>query len=94
MTQWMPEVAVSRIKENPRLDELLTIFLLFIELCPGEFHIKRDNQGTSDIIVVKVWQTFTFLPHPSSRLGDFIPHNVDLLRKTHEIILNLKHHHL
>lgn len=61
-----------------RLLSLLTIFLLFIELCLWEFHIKCDNEGTSDVIVVKVWQALAFLPHPGSRLGDLISHNMDL----------------
>lgn len=63
---------------TPEVAAALTLFLLFIELCLWEIHIKRDNKGSSDVIVVKVWQALAFLPHPGSRLGDLISHDVDL----------------
>lgn len=73
---------------------LLTNFLLFIELCLWEFHIKCDNEGTSDVIVVKVWQALAFLPHPGSRLGDLISHNMDLPCKNTTANMKMNYHSL
>lgn len=57
---------------------MLTILLLFIKLCLRKVHIKCDDEGTSDVYVVKVWQALAFLPHSSTRLGDLISHYMDL----------------
>lgn len=57
---------------------LLTIFLLVVELCLRKLHIEGDDEGTSDVDVVKVGQTFSFLPHASARFGDLVSHYVDL----------------
>lgn len=56
----------------------LTILLLFIQLGLRELHIEGDDERTTDIDVVKVWQPLSFLPHTSTRLGDLVSDYVDL----------------
>ena len=57
---------------------LLTLLLILIQLRLGELHVEADDQGTSDVDVVDVGQTFSFLPQPSARLGDLVSHDMDL----------------
>ena len=57
---------------------LLTLFLIVIQLCLWELDVEGDNERATDVVVVEVGQAFSFLPHPSTRLSDLVPHNVDL----------------
>lgn len=47
-------------------------------MCLRKLHVEGDDEGTSDVDVVKVGQTFSFLPHSSSGFGDLVSHYVDL----------------
>lgn len=60
-----------------------TFPLLACQLLPGELHVKGDDQGAFDVVVVKVWETFSFLPELGPRLRNFISSNVNLETKGH-----------
>lgn len=71
---------LRHLERGPDEASPLTVFLLVVELRLWELYIEGDDEGTSDVVVVKVWQALAFLPHPSSRLGDLVSHDVDLPR--------------
>lgn len=72
----------------------LTVSLLLVQLRLRELHIEGDDEGTSDVVVVKVGQALAFLPHPSSGLGDLVSDDVDLPRSTQQILKNRHHLHV
>lgn len=72
---------------------LLTLFLIVIQLCLWELDVKGDNERSTDVVVVKIWQAFSLLPQPGTGLGDLVPLNVNLSQgqsQVNEVVIGSK----